>query len=163
MRLRSVSLSYEFPKTWLSKIGFVKRASVSVAATNLLLITNYDGDPEVAAAGAGVGGSSSVGFDYCGVPASSTMSFGLILTFKLLKNSSNMKLFKSMILCSVGALITLFSGCSDWLDVNVAPENPTAGYATYDSRLAHFEFYTNSATLFAACCSSMSMGDRTRF
>ena len=29
-----------------------------------------------------------------------------------------MKLFKSMILCSVGALMTLFSGCSDWLDVN---------------------------------------------
>ena len=24
-----------------------------------------------------------------------------------------MKLFKSMILCSVGALMTLFSGCSD--------------------------------------------------
>ena len=48
-----------------------------------------------------------------------------------------MKLFKSMILCSVGALMTLFSGCSDWLDVNVDPENPTAGNATYDSRLAH--------------------------
>lgn len=46
-----------------------------------------------------------------------------------------MKLFKSMILCSVGALMTLFSGCSDWLDVNVDPENPTAGNATYDSRL----------------------------
>ena len=81
LRLRSVSLSYEFPKTRLSQIGYVKRASVSVAATNLLLITNYDGDPEVAAAGAGVGGSSSVGFDYCGVPATSTMSFGLNLTF----------------------------------------------------------------------------------
>lgn len=51
-----------------------------------------------------------------------------------------MKLFKSMILCSVGALMTLFSGCSDWLDVNVDPENPTAGNATYDSRLAHIEF-----------------------
>ena len=61
-----------------------------------------------------------------------------------------MKLFKSMILCSVGALITLFSGCSDWLDVNVDPENPTAGNATYDSRLAHIEFYTTSATQFAA-------------
>lgn len=35
-----------------------------------------------------------------------------------------MKLFKSMILCSVGALMTLFSGCSDWLDVNVDPEIP---------------------------------------
>ena len=82
LRLRSVSVSYELPKKWLrEKIGFVKRASVSVAATNLLLFTNYDGDPEAAAAGAGVGGSSSVGFDYCGVPATSTMSFGLNLTF----------------------------------------------------------------------------------
>lgn len=81
LRLRSVSLSYSVPQSFLKKIGFVKRASVSVAATNLLLITNYDGDPEVAAAGAGVGGSSSVGFDYCGVPATSSMSFGLNLTF----------------------------------------------------------------------------------
>lgn len=81
LRLRSVSLSYDLPKTWLQKVGFVKRASVSVAATNLLLFTNYKGDPEVAAAGAGVGGSSSVGFDYCGVPATSSMSFGLNLTF----------------------------------------------------------------------------------
>lgn len=81
LRLRSVSLSYDLPKTFLQKIGFIKRASVSVAATNLLLFTNYNGDPEVAAAGAGVGGSSSVGFDYCGVPATSSMSFGLNLTF----------------------------------------------------------------------------------
>ena len=81
MRLRSISLSYDLPKRFLQRIGFLKRASISVAATNLLLFTNYNGDPEVAAAGAGVGGSSSVGFDYCGVPATSSMSFGLNLTF----------------------------------------------------------------------------------
>lgn len=81
LRLRSISLSYDLPKKLLLKTGFIKRASVSVAATNLLLFTNYNGDPEVAAAGAGVGGSSSVGFDYCGVPATSSMSFGLNLTF----------------------------------------------------------------------------------
>ena len=82
LRLRSVSLSYDLPKTFLQKIGFIKRASVSVAATNLINFhENYNGDPEVAAAGAGVGGSSSVGFDYCGVPATSSMSFGLNLTF----------------------------------------------------------------------------------
>ncbi len=81
LRLRSISLSYDLPKRFLQRIGFLKRASISVAATNLLLFTNYNGDPEVAAAGAGVGGSSSVGFDYCGVPATSSMSFGLNLTF----------------------------------------------------------------------------------
>ena len=51
------------------------------SANNLLLFTNYNGDPEVAAAGAGVGGSSSVGFDYCGVPATAGMTFGINLTF----------------------------------------------------------------------------------
>ncbi|MDD2584691.1 MAG: hypothetical protein PHE99_07100, partial [Bacteroidales bacterium] len=65
----------------LDKIGFIKRASITASANNLLLFTNYEGDPEVAASGAGVGGSSSVGFDYCGVPATSGMTFGLNLTF----------------------------------------------------------------------------------
>ncbi|MGM9773980.1 MAG: SusC/RagA family TonB-linked outer membrane protein [Candidatus Egerieousia sp.] len=81
LRLRTLSVAYQLPKKLLDRIGFIKRASVSVSANNLLLITNYDGDPEVAAAGAGVGGSSSVGFDYCGVPATSGMTFGLNLTF----------------------------------------------------------------------------------
>jgi len=81
LRLRSLSLSYNVPKTFLKKIGVIKAANISVAANNLLLFTNYEGDPEAAAAGAGVGGSSSVGFDYCGVPATSGMTFGLNLTF----------------------------------------------------------------------------------
>ncbi len=81
LRLRTLSVMYDFPKRWLDKTGFIKRVSVTVSANNLLLFTNYDGDPEVAASGAGVGGSSSVGFDYCGVPATSGMTFGLNLTF----------------------------------------------------------------------------------
>ena len=81
LRLRTLSVTYDVPKKALEKVGFLKRASVTVAANNLLLFTNYEGDPEVAAAGSGVGGSSSVGFDYCGVPAMSGMSFGVNLTF----------------------------------------------------------------------------------
>ena len=81
LRLRTLSLSYELPKKWMEKTGFMKRASVSVAGNNLLLFTNYNGDPEVAVAGAGVGGSSSVGFAYCDVPATMGMTFGLNLTF----------------------------------------------------------------------------------
>ncbi len=81
LRLRSLSLTYDLPKRFLDKIGFLKRASVTASANNLLLFTNYEGDPEAAASGAGVGGSSSVGFDYCGVPATSGMTFGLNLTF----------------------------------------------------------------------------------
>ena len=45
------------------------------------VITNYNGDPEVAAAGAGAVGSSSVGIDYCCVPATASFSFGVNLTF----------------------------------------------------------------------------------
>lgn len=82
LRLRTISLGYEIPKAWLaSNVKFIKRASFNIAATNLLLFTNYDGDPEVAASGAGRGGSSSVGFEYCGIPATSSVSFGVNLTF----------------------------------------------------------------------------------
>ena len=81
LRLRNLSLTYDIPQKALKKIGVIKRAAFTLSANNLLLFTNYEGDPEVAAAGAGVGGSSSVGFDYCGVPAMSGMSFGVNLTF----------------------------------------------------------------------------------
>ena len=81
LRLRTISVNYDFPATLLKKVGFIKRASFNVAANNLLLFTNYYGDPETAASGAGVGGSSSVGFDYCGVPATAGFTMGLNLTF----------------------------------------------------------------------------------
>jgi TonB-linked SusC/RagA family outer membrane protein len=81
LRLRTISLSYDIPKSLLAKTKAIKRASVTASATNLLLFTNYDGDPEAAASGAGVGGSSSVGFDYCGVPSTASFAFGVNLTF----------------------------------------------------------------------------------
>ncbi|MCH5216492.1 MAG: SusC/RagA family TonB-linked outer membrane protein [Muribaculaceae bacterium] len=81
LRLRTISLSYELPKSLLAKTKAIKRASVTATASNLLLFTNYDGDPETVAAGAGVGGSSSVGFDYCGIPSMASFAFGVNLTF----------------------------------------------------------------------------------
>ncbi len=81
LRLRSLSLTYTLPKALLAKTKVIKRASVTATATNLLLFTNYDGDPEAAASGSGVGGSSSVGFDYCGVPSTASFAFGVNLTF----------------------------------------------------------------------------------
>lgn len=81
LRLRSISLSYDIPSSFLAKTKAIKRAVITASATNLLLFTNYDGDPEAAASGAGVGGSSSVGFDYCGVPSTATVAFGVNLTF----------------------------------------------------------------------------------
>src|SRR5574344_518794 len=73
-----------------------------------------------------------------------------------------MKYIKSIILCGVCVMTLSLVSCSDWLDVNTDPENPSSVSATYQSRLAHIEFYTNSATQFAAWRSSMSMGDWTR-
>ncbi|MCH5222034.1 MAG: SusC/RagA family TonB-linked outer membrane protein [Muribaculaceae bacterium] len=81
LRLRTLSLSYSLPKSLLAKTKAFKRAVITASASNLLLFTNYDGDPEAAASGAGVGGSSSVGFDYCGVPATASFAFGINLTF----------------------------------------------------------------------------------
>ncbi len=81
LRLRTISLTYTLPKALLERTKVIKRASITASANNLLLFTNYDGDPEVAAAGAGRGGSTSVGFDYCGVPATSSFALGVNLTF----------------------------------------------------------------------------------
>jgi outer membrane protein OmpA-like peptidoglycan-associated protein len=74
-------LTYDVPRSFLARTKYIKRASITASANNLLLFTNYDGDPEVAASGAGVGGSSSVGFDYCGVPATRSYSLGVNLVF----------------------------------------------------------------------------------
>jgi hypothetical protein len=82
LRLRSLSLSYTLPKALLEKIKFIKGCSISITGTNLLLFTNYKGlDPEAISAGSGVGGSSSVGIEYCNVPATAGMSFGINLKF----------------------------------------------------------------------------------
>ncbi|KAA6307637.1 TonB-dependent receptor SusC, partial [termite gut metagenome] len=82
LRLRTLSLSYNVPKTILSKTKAIKGCLFTVSGNNLLLFTNYEGlDPEASAAGSGVTGSSSVGIDYCGVPATASMSFGINLTF----------------------------------------------------------------------------------
>lgn len=82
LRLRSLSLTYAFPQQLLKKMGVFKGLSATITGNNLLLWTNYKGmDPETSAAGAGAVGSSSVGIDYCGVPATAGISFGVNATF----------------------------------------------------------------------------------
>ncbi len=74
-----------------------------------------------------------------------------------------MKAFKKIILAGMGvAALSSLTACNDWLDVNTDPDNPTDAAALYQQRLGHIEFYTNSATQFAAWRSSMAMGDWTR-
>jgi TonB-linked SusC/RagA family outer membrane protein len=81
VRLRSISLSYDF-KDLLAKRNLIQGLSATLTGTNLLILTNYKGlDPEVAVSGSGTGGSGSAGIDYCGVPATAGVSFGLNITF----------------------------------------------------------------------------------
>lgn len=80
-RLRSVSLAYTLPRKWLMATKVIKNAVINATANNLLLFTNYDGDPDVSFAGSGSIGSSSVGMDYCGVPSTQSFTFGVNLTF----------------------------------------------------------------------------------
>ena len=82
LRLRSVSLSYTLPDKILRKQNFIKGVTATITGNNLLLWTNYKGmDPETSAAGSGAIGSSSVGIDYCGIPALAGVSFGINVTF----------------------------------------------------------------------------------
>ena len=81
LRLRSLNLTWNLPKPWLAKTGFIKACALNVAANNLLLFTNYDGDPDVSFAGSGSIGSSSSGIDYYCVPSIRSFTFGVNLTF----------------------------------------------------------------------------------
>ena len=73
-----------------------------------------------------------------------------------------MKLIKSILVSGLAILTLSFTSCKDWLDVNVDPENPTLDAAEYQLELAHCQFYTNSATQFAAWRVGMALGDWTR-
>ena len=79
-----------------------------------------------------------------------------------LKTKKYMKSLKSIILCGLGVLALSLTSCNDWLDVNVDPNNPTDKITSYDQRLAHIEFYTNSGLQFGAWRTTMAMGDWTR-
>lgn len=82
LRLRSLSLTYNFSKELLKKTRIIKGLSVSVSGNNLFVITNYKGmDPETSAAGAGVIGSSSAGIDYCNIPSTMGVTVGLNINF----------------------------------------------------------------------------------
>ena len=80
LKLRAVTLTYDFTSL-LKAQKVIKGLSVTVTGNNLLTWTNYKGmDPEVSTAG-GTGGSGAAGIDYCSVPAVSSCSFGLNITF----------------------------------------------------------------------------------
>jgi TonB-linked SusC/RagA family outer membrane protein len=80
VKLRSLSLTYDFTSMLKNKKIF-KEISATAVGYNLYTLTNYKGmDPEVSAAG-GTGGSGSTGIDYLGVPAIASFTFGINMTF----------------------------------------------------------------------------------
>jgi ferric enterobactin receptor len=80
LKLRSLSLTYDF-SGMLKNQKVIKGISATAVGTNLFTWTNYKGmDPEVSAAG-GTGGSGSTGIDYLGVPAVTSFTFGVNVTF----------------------------------------------------------------------------------
>ena len=78
IRLRSASIAYELPTTWLPK-NVIRNASVSVTGNNLWLHTKYYGlDPESISADSGSNVDGSAGFTY---PAARTFLFTINLGF----------------------------------------------------------------------------------
>ena len=75
-RFSDIALSYSFPSSLISKIGF-EQIKISVVGKNLLTFTKYSGlDPEFAD-----GGIYQIGYDGCSFPNPRSVSFGLTFTF----------------------------------------------------------------------------------
>lgn len=78
-RLRSASLSYAFPKSWLPKNNVIKNLSLAITGNNLILITDYYGlDPESVSADSGSVVDGAAGFTY---PAARSILFTLNVGF----------------------------------------------------------------------------------
>lgn len=82
IRMRDVNLSYTVPKKALSRVKFIKNASVFVRGTELFLFTNYTGaDPSVNGTTATSLGVGAAGIDFGTVSLPRTFSTGLSVTF----------------------------------------------------------------------------------
>ncbi|TGE10535.1 SusC/RagA family TonB-linked outer membrane protein [Hymenobacter fodinae] len=81
-RLRYVTLTYNLPTTLFSNSKTVQGVELAVTGRNLVLLTKYSGvDPETSAAGAGVRGGGSSGFDYGSVPGTRGVDMSVRVKF----------------------------------------------------------------------------------
>jgi TonB-linked SusC/RagA family outer membrane protein len=77
IRLKTVSFGYNVPSRIIKSV-YLSKLRLTVAAQNLLTITNYSGmDPEVSVRNSAV----SPGFDFSAYPIAKTLVFGLNATF----------------------------------------------------------------------------------
>lgn len=78
VRLRDLSISYNFPQSLLGKQKVFRSGQVFVSGNELFLITNYSGaDPDVSGTGAGTLGIGARGFDYGTLALPRTTTVGL--------------------------------------------------------------------------------------
>jgi TonB-linked SusC/RagA family outer membrane protein len=77
LRLKTVSLAYQIPPRFISKL-YLKSLAVQASAQNLVTWSNYSGlDPEVSVKSSAL----TRGFDYSAYPHAQTIVFGLNATF----------------------------------------------------------------------------------
>lgn len=80
VRLRDITLKYDFPSSFLKKSRTIKSLGVFVNGTDLFLATNYSGaDPYVSSTTPATGGAGGFGFDYGKLSLPKTFSFGINL------------------------------------------------------------------------------------
>lgn len=82
VRLRDVTLRYNFPRDLMERSNAFENASVFVTGTDLFLLTNYSGlDPVGNGNSAAVGGAGGYGFDYGNFPMPMGLNVGLRVGF----------------------------------------------------------------------------------
>jgi ferric enterobactin receptor len=78
LRLRDITLGYDFPKSFMKKIKFLQNLGAFVTLTDVVLFTNYSGmDPESNQNTPGLGGIGGYGFDLGNMGRPFGMNFGL--------------------------------------------------------------------------------------
>ncbi len=82
VRLRDVTLSYNFSNELLKRTDVIKTASIFLTGTDLFLLTNYSGlDPVGNGNSAAVGGAGGTGLDYGNFPLPRGMNIGVRVGF----------------------------------------------------------------------------------
>ncbi len=83
LRLRDVTLTYNFGKNLLSKLRFLQNGLFFATGTDLFILTNYTGvDPAVNGNTPATGGVGSFAIDYGNTATPIGINFGLKATFK---------------------------------------------------------------------------------
>lgn len=86
LRMRDITLSYNFGKTLLNSLRFLQSGSVFLTATDLFIITNYSGvDPAVNGNTPSTGGVGSFAIDYGNTATPVGINFGIRTSFKTKK------------------------------------------------------------------------------